>query len=227
MVSDASLAKKLYNAHIERYARVKNNYKPTLLYKRPLYSLLKNVSGKKVLFAGCGAGTECVSAVQRGAKVTGIDISDAAIMLAKKTCPKATFYVMDFAKMKFHKRSFDVVIAILSVMYKKDLTATLQEFKRILKPNGSIVLLVPHPVRKMMKYNKGYYFVKGRHHEFWKGTERFNYYLLFEDFIDAFVNAKLKVVKLLEPKPFDSADKLRPELKYPHFIIFKLVQEKI
>jgi hypothetical protein len=100
----------------------------------------------------------------------------------------------------------------------------LQEFQRVLQPGGTILLAVPHPVRKMMKYNaNSNYFVKGRQTEVWKGIQRFGYNRLFEDYVDAFVQAKMVLQRLTEPKPIkETPQTADSEINYPHFLLFEL-----
>ena len=226
MQSDAKLAKELYNKQFEQYSKKQAECAVVQDVKRIAYDLAGNITEKTVLFAGCGDGLECLPALEKGANVIGIDVSEKAIELAKKNCPNANFFVMDFEKLALQDKSADILISFLAVMYSKDLTLVLNEFKRVLKEQGFIILVVPHPVRKMVKYNNGNYFVKGKQYENWKGIERFNYYRLFEDYFEAFISCQLKVTQLLEPKPIKEAEETPDsEINYPHFLVFKLTQD--
>jgi ubiquinone/menaquinone biosynthesis C-methylase UbiE len=225
-MKDSKSAKELYNKQFEKFSKEQADYKIIQGLRNRLYGLFGLIKGKKILFAGCGDGLECVLAIKKGAEVVGIDISEKLIQLAKRNCPEAKFYVADFERTEFKNSSFDIVVSILAVMYKKNLNSVLKEFRRILKKKGFMVLVVPHPVRKMVKYNRMNYFVKGKKWETWKGIKRFNYYRLLEDYFDCFVSSKLKVIKLIEPKPTKGNEKtLSTELNHPHFLIFKLVKD--
>lgn len=117
---------------------------------------------------------------------------------------------------------------MFSVNYKENLVPSLKEFDRVLKQDGFIILVVPHPTRKMIKYNKMNYFIKGWKFETWKGTKRWNFYRLIEDYFDAFIKAKLKVVKLVEPKPVkERRDMPDKEINHPYFLIFKLTKDAL
>ncbi|GAH30979.1 unnamed protein product, partial [marine sediment metagenome] len=102
MKHDSQLAKKLYDKQFNRYSKKQTEDKQFQDLREKVYSLLGNIKGRKVLFAGCGDGLECVPAVAKKAKVIGIDISERGIELAKNNCPGAEFYVMDFEKTKFN-----------------------------------------------------------------------------------------------------------------------------
>lgn len=226
MKSDSKLAKELYNKQFKRYSKRQEKNKRIQDLRKKVYTHLRDISNKKILFAGCGNGLECVLAVSRGANVIGIDISEKEIELARRNCPKAEFYVADLERTKFNNNSFDIIVSILAVMYKGNLGSVLKEFRRILKRKGIMILVVPHPIRKMVKYNKMNYFVKGKKWEDSKGIKRFNYYRLFEDYFDSFVNSKLKVIKIIEPKPVKENKKTsNSEVSYPHFLIFKLIKD--
>ncbi len=223
MQSDSQLAKEIYNKQWDEFSKQQTEYKVVQDLKQKIYELLGNIENKKILFAGCGDARECIQAVKNGAQVVGIDISEKGIESARKNCPNAEFHVMNFEELNFQENSFDLVISLFAIMYTNDLDKTLKGFSKVLKPNGSIILAVPHPIRKMMKYNNQNYFVKGKRFENWKGINRFNYYRLFEDYIDSFNNSNLKLTKLIEPKPVkENEETPDSEISYPHFLIFQL-----
>ncbi|HRJ43747.1 MAG TPA: class I SAM-dependent methyltransferase, partial [Caldilineaceae bacterium] len=49
-----------------------------------VWALLGAVAGLDVLEIGCGAGQNCVELARRGARVTGVDVSDAQLALARQ-----------------------------------------------------------------------------------------------------------------------------------------------
>lgn len=77
----------------------------------------KNVSGKRILDIGCGAGSMVTQLAKRGANVVGIDSSGSMIrkahMIAEKEDlrDKCTFVQDDFAKHLFNEK-FDISIAL-------------------------------------------------------------------------------------------------------------------
>src|SRR6185295_9577031 len=127
----------------------------------------------------------------------------------------------------FNDASFDYITSFFAIMYVEPIVHVLKEWKRILKPDGKCLIAVPHPVRKMMKYSGGNYFVKGRQKEVWKGVERFGYYRLFEDYIKAFYEAGLQLIALEEPQPVkESPNTPDSEVAYPHFLLFVLTHQE-
>ncbi len=220
MNKDALEAKELYNKQAKTFATNQSHYAPVQDLKKNIFTYLGNLQGQKVLFIGCADGYECAPAIEQGAHVTGIDISENLIAQAKGKYPQAQFHVMDQQQLSFENESFDLIIAFFSVMYTQNLEALYQEFHRVLKKEGKIAVAVPHPIRKMMKYNGANYFVKGKQYETWKGVARFNYYRLFEDYVDACTAAELLLIKAMEPKPIaESESASKDDLSYPHFLV--------
>lgn len=55
--------------------------------------------------------------VERGLDVTGVDISQAQIDLAREHVPKATLIKSDMGALQFEPRSFDAVVAFYSLFH--------------------------------------------------------------------------------------------------------------
>ncbi len=99
----------------------------------------------RVLEVGVGTGIS-LPQYARTTQLTGIDISDA--MLAKARARKARLgldnveelAVMDAEAMNFADASFDVVVAQYVITAVPDPEAALDEFVRVLKPGGEIVI---------------------------------------------------------------------------------------
>ena len=222
MNQDAKEAQQLYDSQAELFISKQAVNDEVHELRTIVYKLAGLKASDKILFAGCGDGVECVEADNTSATVTGVDISPKNIEHAQQLMLKhADFEVMDIQNLSFSDAEFDTVISILTVMYIEDLTTVLTGFKRIAKANGKIIIAVPHPLIKMMKYNaKNNYFLHGKQWEEWNGIRRFNYYRIFEDYSAAFNEAGLTIRNILEPEPISSSE----SVKYPSFIIFELGQ---
>ena len=110
--------------------------------------------GQTILDLGCGTGALTLRAVQKGAKVKGIDINPQMLEIAQKRAIKKNLikninlYEMGVAELKTEKSdSYDMVMSGLcfSELSEDELIFTLKEVKRILKPGG--LLLVAEEVR--------------------------------------------------------------------------------
>jgi ubiquinone/menaquinone biosynthesis C-methylase UbiE len=73
---------------------------------------------------------------------TGVDLSKGMLKVARESFPQAEFHRMDVANLDFRANTFDVVwaSAILLHLDSKDLEKTLGEIKRVLKPEGLVLI---------------------------------------------------------------------------------------
>jgi len=217
------LAREIYDKDFLRFSESQQKDINAKKQREVVYSLLGDVNRKKILFAGCGDGFECLPAIEDGAIVTGIDISENMIKLAEQTCSgkNARFFACDMEKTDFIRGKFDIIVSICSLMYKKDLDAVLNEFRRILKEDGFVVFSVPHPIRKMIKYGQMDYFKLGKRFESCDNSLRFNYYRIFENYIDSINGMGFVLEKVVEPPPLGDGDSFSDGI-YPHHAIFKI-----
>src|SRR3712207_3341661 len=71
-------------------------------------------AGTHLLDIGCGAGTLCGMAAQRGASVSGLDASEALLALACERFPQGNFRAGDMEALPYRSNTFDVVTMINS-----------------------------------------------------------------------------------------------------------------
>lgn len=214
MDSDAREARKIYNLYGKDFVEKDEKNKDKKKVSSLVLSYLKNVKGKKILDAGCGAGRECEILAKKGAKVFGIDVSEFMLKIAKKRCKElgVKFFQRDMEKTGFSDESFDFVLAILSVQYKRNIKKVFNEFCRILKNRGKVLIVIPHPIKKMIEYTKNY-FERGLHWERHGEIKYFNYYWTLEDYF----NAILPFFRIEEMREIGSFE----EKNYPHFLLIK------
>lgn len=117
-------------------------------YERPaILSLAGDVTGRRILDAGCGSGPLFEALRDRGALVTGVDKSAGMLDLARRRLgPDASLQVADLASpLPFSAGAFDDVVASLVLHYLQDWGPTLAEFRRVLAPGGRLIASVDHP----------------------------------------------------------------------------------
>src|SRR3954469_12490937 len=83
--------------------------------------------GVRVLDAGCGTGEFCALALARGAQVSGIDVAEGMLALARERAPEADLRVGDIRHLPWADDAFDVVTAFNVVQFTDDVPATIAE----------------------------------------------------------------------------------------------------
>ena len=104
---------------------------------------LSPVAEKKVLDVGCGGGILAEALAQRGAMVTGIDMGDAPLGVAKLHQLESGLSIdyhkstaEDFAK--DHENAFDVVTCLEMLEHVPDPASVINACARLLKPGGQV-----------------------------------------------------------------------------------------
>lgn len=164
--------------------------------------LAGDVRGLSVLDAGCGPGRHSKRLLDKGASVTGIDISPEMIQIAREHCAgRGEFFTANFERAKFRRGSFDLIVASLCLMYSKELGPVMRNFGRCLKRGGRLIFSVYHPVRFLHKI-PDFDFSKRR--KVWihlQGCDVtvFNYYHPTASYFDALHENGFGVRRLIEP----------------------------
>jgi len=103
-----------------------------------------NLSGKSVLDIGCGGGLMAEAMAGRGANVTGIDLSEGAIKVAKlhlKESGRQVDYrqVSAEALAAEHPRSFEVITCLEMLEHVPDPGSVIHAIATMLRPGGQVV----------------------------------------------------------------------------------------
>ena len=108
--------------------------------------LNKLPKGGKILDAGCGPASDLyVCMYDKGYHPIGIDFSESMLNLAKDEFPTGEFYKCDMTqRLPFNDNYFDGIIASLSLIHipKELVPQTLYYFRRVLKPQGKLLLVL-------------------------------------------------------------------------------------
>jgi SAM-dependent methyltransferase len=110
--------------------------------------------GTRLLDVGTGSGTSvAVPAAQRGARVTGADVTDAWFPAARRHAAEAgvdvEWVVGDAAELPFDDDAFDVVTSTFGHMFAPDHSAAAGELARVCRPGGAIGLACWTPQGKV------------------------------------------------------------------------------
>ena len=106
---------------------------------------LSPVAEKKVLDVGCGGGILAESLAQRGAQVTGIDMGDAPLGVAKLHQLESGLSI-DYQKStaenfaKEHENTFDIVTCLEMLEHVPDPCSVVQACAKMVKPGGHVFI---------------------------------------------------------------------------------------
>ncbi len=116
----------------------------------PRKAVLDAISERDTILDICtGTGTNAVNIAKTktSAQIIGVDISKAMLKVAKEKARKSTiknikWYQMDASNLKFKKKLFDKVLLslVLHEMNEELAAQIITEAKRVLKPNGEILI---------------------------------------------------------------------------------------
>jgi ubiquinone/menaquinone biosynthesis C-methylase UbiE len=103
--------------------------------------------GRELLEVGCGIGTDLVRFARGGAIVTGVDLSQTAIDLAKRnfecnTVDARELRVANAEALPYDAASFDIVYGHGVLQYTADPGRLVSECHRVLRPGGEAIFMV-------------------------------------------------------------------------------------
>jgi SAM-dependent methyltransferase len=208
-------------------------------YERPaMLALAGDVSGRRILDAGCGAGPLSAALRGRGAVVSGFDKSPRMLDLARhRLGPDADLREHDLADpLPYADAEFDDVVASLSLHYLEDWGPTLGEFRRVLKPGGRFIMSTNHPTAEYcvarLQGRRPDYFATYEETDEWTTATGHTFALAnwrrpLHAMTDAFTAAGFRILTISEPQPAPEARELFPEAFHlmstaPSFIFFVL-----
>lgn len=107
-------------------------------------------AGEKVMDLATGTGVTAISARERGAQVTGVDLTPELLSVARHRAKEAGFADIDFREgdaeaLPFPDASFDVVLSTCGHMFAPDQPKVAAELARVTRPGGRVVFLAWTP----------------------------------------------------------------------------------
>lgn len=138
-----------FDAFEEKYKRHSGN--STQEENEPVFSKFityEDLKGKRVLDIATGTGFATVTFASFGAEVTGIDITEYAVVATKRNFEvrglTGDILKMDGQKLAFPDNHFDFVCAHGCLMHMPDTNQAVREIFRVLKPEGKLYAWMYH-----------------------------------------------------------------------------------
>ncbi len=120
-----------------------------------LRSMLPEMEGLRVLDLGCGYGWFSRWAVLNGAQsVLGIDLSNKMLQMARSKSAGETYQGITYQRGDLddlqlsadHHESYDLAFSSLALHYLVNCAALVRQVHAVLKPGGSFVFSIEHPI---------------------------------------------------------------------------------
>ena len=204
-----------YGHHYVEHAAT-SNYNAR--YERPAaLALAGDVTGLRVLDAGCGPGIHAGELLARGAVVTGVDGSGAQLAVARERLgPDVPLHHADLSEpLPLPDNGFDMVFSSLVLHYIRDWGPTLREFHRVLVPGGRLVASTHHPfMRAAVEAGDSYFDTYEWTDEWRRGDGRITmrfWHRPLHAIMDALIDNGFRVDVLGEPQPLPEVRERSPK----------------
>ena len=203
---------------------------------------LGDVSGKTVIDIGCGEGRFCRLLSEQGAKVTGIDLTEALIERARTLGSEGeTYLVGDAEDLEWVRGSgFDLAVSYIVLVDLLDYRRSIREAYRVLRPGGRFIVCNVHTMRsaainfngwirdfdRKLFYPLDNYADEGPREFTWWGRPFINMHRTLSSYVSAFLDAGFTLEGLYEPTPSEEQLAEHPEFddesRAPNFIVYVL-----
>lgn len=138
-LSAAALAQRaLWSSDAEGWAAFSEPH--TLPLFTAVLDAARIVAGTRLVDLGCGTGLAMQIAAERGAVVSGIDVSDTMLEVARRRLPVADLRIAELDALPFANAAFDAVIAVNAVQFADDARVAIAEAVRVCAPGGRVVV---------------------------------------------------------------------------------------
>jgi SAM-dependent methyltransferase len=95
----------------------------------------------RILDVGCGTGRNIPLLLRRTRRVEGADVSEDMLRVARAKFPAVPFFAADLdRKIPVRSGAYDVIVCTRTLHFLEHPERALAEFRRILKPGGSVII---------------------------------------------------------------------------------------
>jgi SAM-dependent methyltransferase len=192
-------------------------------------SLLPDVTGRRALDLGCGAGRLAHHLAASGAaEVIGVDLSERMLEVARAECrhPRLTFQRASMEEAAFPPDRFDLTVSSFAFHYVADFRGLAQRIAGWLSPGGILVFSNEHPVYLSRATADGWvrdadgrrlswaldrYGEEGVREERWIADGVQKYHRMVSTIMNDLIAAGLAIERVLEPMPDEEMLRRHPE----------------
>jgi ubiquinone/menaquinone biosynthesis C-methylase UbiE len=162
--------------------------------ERVVKRLLATLPAGRALDAACGTGRIALLLAESGHQVVGVDASSAMLAKAASKGLSGRLALGDLGSLPITSLEFDLVVCSLALAHETDLRRPIAELARVVKPGGHVLISDIHPVaavtgaQALIDADDGTKLL-ARNHVHWA-----------DEYVDAFTDADLQVLRLEEPR---------------------------
>ncbi len=109
-----------------------------------VYGIVEGLPVGDALDAACGTGRFATHLLERGHRVIGVDSSSHMLDIARAKLPDADLRVGELQAMPVDDAAVDLVMCGLALIHVPDLAPVMDEFARVLRPGGHVVVSDVH-----------------------------------------------------------------------------------
>lgn len=210
-----------------------------------LKALLPDLHNKSVLDLGRGFGWHCLYArEQQASSVIGVDISEKMLQQAREKTndPAITYIQPPIEDIDFTSEQFDVVLSSLAFHYIESFAAICRKVHSFLKPGGSFIFSVEHPIFTSREEQDWYadeqgnrlhwpvdhYQSEGLRETKFLTENVIKYHRTISTYFNDLIEAGFTIKVVKEPKPSEEMSNdpwMKDEERRPMFLIISAVKE--
>lgn len=219
-----------------------DNYN-NLVEQPALRAMLPPLTGAVVLDIGCGFGDLAAYCVgQEAARVIASDISEKMLALGREVncSPRIEYQCKAMEDLDFAPAMFDLVVSSLALHYAADYAGLVANIARWLKPGGSFVYSVEHPISTARRADQGWvrddsgrklcwpvddYHLEGQRVFAWIVDGVVKYHRTLSSLLNALIGSGLTVTSVCEPTASHETIARLPDFqstrRFPAFLLVR------
>lgn len=180
--------------------------------------LFGELQGKRALEVGCGSGHSILYMLKKGiSEIWGLDLSSVQIETARRVTGNDDRVTLIETPMEIDpglpRKYFDIVYSIYALGWTLDLSKTVANISRYLKPGGSFIFSWEHPIHSKIINENGaicfgssYYEEKSKLHEAWKPKQAIFSYRMLSTYLNELIENGFMIEKVVEEVEKDESN---------------------
>jgi ubiquinone/menaquinone biosynthesis C-methylase UbiE len=160
----------------------------------------------RMVEAGCGDGRLVKLMIESGAKpenIVGIDLSEYLLGLAKKETPEVRWILDSIAgNIDIGNGAFDLVTCsmVLNYLTTEELESFLKNADKWLKKGGTLLIVIPHPIRMVIESLGEYFDRKKRTNDAFWGEKVVYFHRTMSDYLNEIIGGGFVLNEIIEPE---------------------------